>query len=169
MLIQRAGSGTLPPPGFTSPPWEVLAQQWNAVAAPSNNTVTLGPASVTLGHEDCEGEDKLDGIEEYVDGHVFGWDNESPERKVDVCAFRMEWRPVSNREFETFWRATGKENLGMPGSWVEQDGEIKVCLFFPFFVRHSQAWLLPRSEQCMGLFQWISHSIGLYLHRTIIL
>jgi formylglycine-generating enzyme required for sulfatase activity len=128
MLIQRAGSGTLPPPGFVSPPWELLAQQWNTIPAPSNNIMTLGPATVTLGHADCEGEDKLEGIAEHVDGHVFGWDNESPERKVDVGAFRVDWRPVSNRDFETFWKARCTE---MPGSWVEEDGEIKVCSFFP--------------------------------------
>jgi L-histidine Nalpha-methyltransferase / hercynylcysteine S-oxide synthase len=131
MLIQRAGSGTLPPPGFVSPPWDLFAQQWNTIPAPSNNSVTLGPVTITLGHLDCEGEDKLDGIAEDLDGHVFGWDNESPERKVDVGAFCMDWRPVSNREFEKFWRAGGAEKLGMPTSWAEEDGEIKVCPFFP--------------------------------------
>jgi L-histidine Nalpha-methyltransferase / hercynylcysteine S-oxide synthase len=132
MLIQRAGSGTLPPPGFVLPPWELLAQQWNTIPAPSNNTLTLGPITITLGHMDCEGEDKLEGIAEDVDGHVFGWDNESPERKVDVGAFRMDWRPVSNGDFEKWWRASG-EKLGMPGSWVQEDREIKVIL--PIFAR----------------------------------
>lgn len=132
MLIQRAGTGTLPPPGFVVPPWELLAQQWNNIPAPSNATMTLGPATVLLGHDDCEGEDMLEGIADDVDNHVFGWDNESPERKVDVGAIRVDWRPVSNREFELFWRAGGTEKLGMPGSWVEEDGEIKVSLLFVF-------------------------------------
>lgn len=131
MLIQRAGSGTLPPPGFVSPPWELLTQQWNAIPAPSSNAVTLGPTTITLGHADSEGDDKIEGIAEDVDGHVFGWDNESPERKVDVGAFRMDWRPVTNGDFESFWSAAGAEKLGMPGSWVEEDGEIKVFSFFP--------------------------------------
>lgn len=129
MLIQRAGSGTLPPPGFIAPPWELLVQQWNANPAPLSSTTTLGPATITLGHNDSEGDDKTEGIAEDVEGHVFGWDNESPERKVEVGAFRVDWRPVSNREFEVFWRETGATQLGMPGSWVEEDEQIKVYSF----------------------------------------
>jgi len=133
MLIQRAGSGTLPPPGFISPPWELLTEQWNSTPAPLSSTVVLGPATVSLGHQDSEGDDKLEGVAEDVGGHVFGWDNESPERKFDVGALRVDWRPVSNGEFETFWRAAGGEKLGMPGSWVEEDGEIKVSTLSPSF------------------------------------
>ncbi|KAF8221072.1 hypothetical protein L208DRAFT_1415679 [Tricholoma matsutake] len=141
MLIQRAGTGTLPPPGFLSPSWELLLQQWNSIPAPSNTTVTLGPVAVTLGHADCEGEDKLEGIAEDIDGHIFGWDNESPERKVDVGVFRVDWRPVSNCEFETFWRAEGAGKLGMPGSWVEEDGEIKVrTMYGPVSMDIARHW-----------------------------
>lgn len=126
MLIQRAGTGTLPPPGITSPPWEVLARQWSVNPVPISATVTVGPATVTLGHVDSEGDDFLEGVAEDVDGHIFGWDNENPERKYEVAAFRADWRPVSNLEYEAFWRENGTIEADLPGSWVEEDGEIKV-------------------------------------------
>lgn len=127
MLIQRAGTGTLPPPGFTTPPWEILTQQWNSDPTPLISTVVLGPATVPLGREDSESDDNLDGVTEEVSGHMFGWDNESPRREYEVGAFRIEWRPVSNQEYETFWRENGACSSQRPGSWVEEEGEIKVC------------------------------------------
>ncbi|KAL1746203.1 C-type lectin protein [Schizophyllum fasciatum] len=139
MLIQRAGTGTLPPPGFTTPPWELLKAQWDATPAPSSSTVSLGPAEVTLGHDDAEAEDSLPAHadEAHITQHEFGWDNESPARRVAVGAFRAEWRPVSNGEFAAFWCA-GK--VPMPKSWVEEDGEVKVRTMYgpvPFDVaRH---------------------------------
>ncbi|KAG5644703.1 hypothetical protein DXG03_007926 [Asterophora parasitica] len=146
MLIQRAGTGTLPPPGFTTPPWEVLTRQWDATPAPSASTVALGPAIVSLGHEDSEGDDVLDGVREDTDDHVFGWDNESPERKFEVGAFRTDWRPVSNREFETFWRENGADSSKLPGSWVEEDGEIKVrTMYGPVPMETAQHWAVLTS------------------------
>ncbi|KAL1696034.1 C-type lectin protein [Schizophyllum commune] len=135
MLIQRAGTGTLPPPGFTPPPWDLLKAQWNATLAPATPTVTLGPATITLGHDDSEGNDfalKSEGedceehhTEDDIIHHEFGWDNESPARAVEVGAFRAEWRPVTNGEFEVYWRA-GEGKVPMPKSWVEEDDEVKV-------------------------------------------
>ncbi|KAF5379118.1 hypothetical protein D9615_005872 [Tricholomella constricta] len=141
MLIQRAGTGTLPPPGFISPPWEILTRQWDATPALAVSTVVLGPATVSLGQEDSEGDDSLEGISKKVDDHVFGWDNESPERKYEVGAFRVDWRPVSNREFETFWKESGADKSRLPGSWVEEDGEIKVrTMYGPVSMEIAQHW-----------------------------
>ncbi|EIW80138.1 hypothetical protein CONPUDRAFT_57841 [Coniophora puteana RWD-64-598 SS2] len=125
MLIQRAGTGTLPPPGFTTPPWAALAEQWNANPAPETATVTLGPVDVTLGHHDSEAEDfksspDTDGdnnVYDNVMSHVFGWDNESPVRTVRVGAFRAEWRPVSNSEFYAYFAASSG-SVPIPPSWV---------------------------------------------------
>ncbi|KAL1681839.1 C-type lectin protein [Schizophyllum commune] len=145
MLIQRAGTGTLPPPGFTPPPWDLLKAQWDATPAPTTPTVTLGPATVTLGHDDSEGEDfareyndgeirhaenksaqdKSHYTEDDIVNHEFGWDNESPARAVHVGAFRAEWRPVTNGEFEAYWRQS-EGRVPMPKSWMEEDGEVKV-------------------------------------------
>lgn len=127
MLIQRASTGTLPPPGFTVPPWSALASQWDSVPAPSTPTVTLGPADLTIGHVDSEADDFNAQEMHNVYDHEYGWDNESPARVVHVGKFKAEWRPVSNGEFEAYWKASGGK-VPMPRSWVQtEDGEVKVC------------------------------------------
>ena len=143
MLIQRAGTGTLPPPGFTVPPWEALAEQWNATTRPPTTpTVTLGPTTVVLGHQDCEGDDLKSGITEMVDGHEFGWDNESPARAVEVKQVKMEWRPITNAEYFAFFQ--DHKEVGLPPSWVESDEGMKGSpLFKPKLSVH-------RRERCKG-------------------
>ena len=125
MLIQRAGTGTIPPSvgGFATPCWESLAEVWDAAPVPSCATVTLGPATVELGHDDPEEYDSsLD-----VKDHEFGWDNEHPRREVEVGEFRMEWRPITNGQFYEYWKsAEGK--VPMPKLWVMQDGQVMVSL-----------------------------------------
>lgn len=173
MLIQRAGTGTLPPPGFTVPPWEDLKHQWSSIPTPSTETVVVGPASVILGHQDSEADDERPEFVEDVQGHNFGWDNESPERHVTVDAFKAEWRPVSNHEFQQFWLGEGKRlGVQMPKSWViAEDEDIKVCVLFLFFLFYFQNWLTyvksPRSEHCMVMSRWRSQHTGLFsLHTT---
>ncbi|KAF7349800.1 DUF323 domain-containing protein [Mycena venus] len=79
-LLQRAGTGTIPPPGFTPPSWESLAETWNSASEPDSESsaVTLGPTTITLGHDDNEADDALAGD---VAGHEFGWDNEHHQEK----------------------------------------------------------------------------------------
>ncbi|KAJ6497786.1 C-type lectin protein [Mycena sanguinolenta] len=122
MLIQRAGTGTLPPTGFAVPPWDLLKLQWNATPASTTESVILGPAKLAMGHDDSEADDFSPDLE-HAEGRTYGWDNESPRRLVKVGQFRASWRPVTNNEFMVFWRA-GKAEL--PKSWVEEDGEAKV-------------------------------------------
>lgn len=126
MLLQRAGLGTIPPPDFTSPNWTSLADGWASQSAPKSATVILGPATVSLGQDDIEAEDADPVKSLQVDGHSFGWDNESPKRNVDVNAFRIEWRPVTNGQFYEFYHGDGKGKVTLPASWVEQDGQIQV-------------------------------------------
>ncbi|OSD01960.1 hypothetical protein PYCCODRAFT_1368312 [Trametes coccinea BRFM310] len=153
MLIQRAGSGMLPPPGFASPPWEALAAEWDTIPPPTTPTVTLGPCELVLGHDDQEPDDLLPALEHDVAEHEFGWDNESPRRVVQVGKFSVEWRPVTNAEFEAFWRGAGKGKVDMPASWVEEDGEVKVSdhahhilarkvrtLYGPVPMRYARNW-----------------------------
>ncbi|KAJ7072579.1 C-type lectin protein [Mycena amicta] len=95
MLIQRAGpTGTLPPAGFATPPWELLKQQWDSAPKPSSQFVTLGPTTITIGHDDSEGDDFLPELELQATGHEYGWDNESPAAQVPVGKFKASWRPV---------------------------------------------------------------------------
>ncbi|KAF8214994.1 DUF323 domain-containing protein [Mycena galopus ATCC 62051] len=138
MLLQRAGTGTLPPPGFTSPPWASLAETWNSAPQPESSTVTLGSATVTLGHDDNEAED--DALASDVAGHEFGWDNEHPKREVHVNEFRIEWRPVTNGQFFKYYVAADGE-VAIPASWVEVDGEMHVrTLYGPVPMKIAHNW-----------------------------
>lgn len=140
MLIQRAGTGALPPPGFTRPPWALLAAQWDAVPPPTTPAAVLGPCDVVLGHDDAETDDLARECEHDVAAHALGWDNESPQRAVAVGRFTAEWRPVSNGEFLRFWRAQAGA-VAMPASWVEEDGEVKVrTLYGPVAMDHARHW-----------------------------
>lgn len=143
MLIQRAGTGMLPPPGFTVPPWATLATQWDAAPLPATPTVTLGPCTLTLGHDDQEPDDLDPGHAADVTAHEFGWDNESPRRTAHVGAFRVEWRPITNGEFEAFWRGAGKGKVAMPASWAEEEerGEVMVrTLYGPVPMEWARHW-----------------------------
>lgn len=128
MLLQRAGTGTLPPPEFIPPNWASLAEIWNSVPKAATLTVTLGPATVSIGHDDLEADDN-DPIKSLrVDGHEFGWDNESPKRVTHVEEFRIEWRPVTNGEFYDFYKSGGQVNF--PASWVKHNDEDCVrCIY----------------------------------------
>ena len=125
MLIQRGGRGTLPPPGFTTPPWKLLAQKWANVPHPYNPTVVLGSETVTLGHDDPEADDALEEKNLSVHWHTFGWDNESPARTVTLGRFKAEWRPVTNGEFGLFRKEN--DDILLPRSWCLEGGEVKVC------------------------------------------
>lgn len=127
MLLQRAGTGTIPPTGFVAPVWDVLEESWNAHPEPASEAVTLGPAEITLGHDDDEADDDSTDVL----GHSFGWDNEHPERKVQVGKFKIEWRPVTNGQFYDFYMREGKDmpKVQFPKSWVEIDGGVFVSPF----------------------------------------
>lgn len=130
MLLQRAGTGTIPPTGFNPPVWSSLVESWKQIPQPKTATVTLGPASITLGHDDDEEEDESTDVQ----GHQFGWDNEHPKREIQVRKFKIEWRPITNGEFyEFFFPAANRGRRGdvqFPASWVEIDGDILVSRRF---------------------------------------
>lgn len=126
MLIQRAGTGTIPPPGFTAPPWESLSTFWDSAPGPISSTVTLGPTTVSLGHDDLEAHDILVDGTVKLEGHEFGWDNEHPKREVHVNEFRIEWRPVTNGKFYDFYKSSDNGTIELPASWVEIAGDIQV-------------------------------------------
>ncbi|KAF9464118.1 DUF323 domain-containing protein [Collybia nuda] len=141
MLIQRAGTGTLPPPGFTVPPWESLAASWDEASTPNSRLVTLGPATVSLGHDDPEASDTDLALATDVDGHEFGWDNEHPRREIHVDEFKISWRPVTNGEFYEFYTGEGKGKVQLPASWVQERGETKVrTLYGPIPLKIAQHW-----------------------------
>ena len=146
MLLQRAGTGTIAPSGFVRPDWVTLAKTWDAAPKPEDSSVVLGPATVTLGHDDAEtDEDAL-----YDGGHAFGWDNEHPRRAMEVNKFRIEWRPVTNGEFYLFYQGEGKNLVQCPASWVEVDGELQVRTLYGPIPMHI-AWNWPLVTSCDNL------------------
>ncbi|KAJ7601033.1 DUF323 domain-containing protein [Mycena floridula] len=138
MLLQRAGSGTLPPPGFSTPVWRSLAKGWDATAQIESKSVVLGPETVSLGHDDCEMED-LNATD--VKTHEFGWDNEHPKRGVFVSEFRIDWRPITNGQFYEFYRSKEAKDILLPASWIEENGKILVrTLYGPIEMDIAQHW-----------------------------
>ncbi|VDB95421.1 unnamed protein product [Peniophora sp. CBMAI 1063] len=150
MLIQRAGTGTLPPPGFPTPLFPELAKQWATIPPPTEPTVTLGPAEVTLGWDDQESDDLLPELKYKTTNRGYGWDNESPARTVHVGAFRASWRPVSNGEYLAWWRT---KSLPIPASWVEEDGEIMVrTAFGPVGMDVAEQWPVMAAYDHMEMY-----------------
>ena len=142
MLIQRAGTGTLPPPGFSVPSWSELSSQWDLTPLPPTPTVSLGGCTLVMGHDDTESDDLLPETAARIEGHNFGWDNESPRREVYVHPFKAEWRPITNGEFLAFYLSqSGK--IPMPPSWVQDTdtNEIKVrTLYGPVEMEYAKHW-----------------------------
>jgi ergothioneine biosynthesis protein EgtB len=72
----------------------------------------------------------------------FRWDNEHEELTVEVPAFRIDALPVTNREFREFvedggygeqrlwtedgWAWVSRHKPRQPGSWITEDGKIRV-------------------------------------------
>jgi len=153
MLLQRAGTGTIPPPGFAVPPWASLKASWDLISPPRSATVTLGPSTVTLGHYDPEigDESEMD-----IENHEFGWDNEHPRRTVNVGTFTISWRPVTNGELYSFYIAEGKDKIEFPASWVKEGDRILVrTLYGPVSLDIAQHWPVIASYDTMSIYATI--------------
>ncbi|KAH9917963.1 uncharacterized protein B0H18DRAFT_1123326 [Fomitopsis serialis] len=149
MLLQRAGTGTIPPSGFTPPAWSTLTDSWDRAPHPKDRTVKLGPATITLGHDD----DEADDASTDVATHEFGWDNEHPKRQVDVGAFKIEWRPVTNGEFYEYYVDKGKDVMKFPASWVEINGEVHVrTLYGPVPIKVAWHWPIITSFENLSTY-----------------
>ena len=120
----------MPPPGFATPQWDLLAEQWDNMGQPAHSTITLGPETVVIGHNDPEVLDEDLEFKHDLRGVEYGWDNEHPERPVEVQPFRIEWRPVSNGQFYEFYEQGGKDIVKLPASWVEVDGQVQVRVLY---------------------------------------
>ena len=107
MLLQS--DKTRPPPGVT-PDFEILAKQAREAAVP-NEWIRVPASTISVGMNDPENDEGPD--------RYFGWDNEKPQRTVDVPAFEAQARPLTNEDYARFLDHTSQDKL--PASWTFWD------------------------------------------------
>lgn len=108
MLLQS--DQTLPPPGV-APDFAPLGKQARKAAIP-NQWIPVPASTFNVGLEDPENDEGPD--------RYFGWDNEKPQRLVDVPAFEAQARPLTNEDYAIYLYHTGQD--AVPASWVSQSG-----------------------------------------------
>ena len=118
MLLQS--DKTLPPPGKITD-FEALAREAE-VGALSREWIRVPQQSLKVGVNDPE-DDK--GPDRY-----FGWDNEKPQRTVEVPAFEVKAGPLTNGDYARFLEQTDEERV--PSSWVVVFGSSSTGLNRPF-------------------------------------
>jgi formylglycine-generating enzyme required for sulfatase activity len=104
MLIQT--EKTLSPPDSVRPDFEAIWREARAKYVP-NKWINVPARTVTLGLCDAD--------EDTTTERHFGWDNEKPQRRVDVLAFTVQSRPITNGEYAKYLEAT--ESKRFPASW----------------------------------------------------
>ncbi|KAJ7825389.1 hypothetical protein B0H14DRAFT_3874491 [Mycena olivaceomarginata] len=101
--------------------------QEDSAPKPAESAVTIGPTTITLGHDNNKAEDEASATD--VTGHEFGWDNEHLKCEVHINEFRIEWRPVTNGQFFKYYvQEDGR--VAMLASWAEVDREMYSADFF---------------------------------------
>jgi formylglycine-generating enzyme required for sulfatase activity len=127
MLLQS--DKTVPPPG-ARPDFRALAEEAKARAV--NNQWFLVPSSkITVGMNDPENNNPPT--------RFFGWDNEKPQRSVQVPAFRAKGRAITNAEYAKYLEVTGKP--GYPASWTKTSSGISVrTVYGPVPLKDALHW-----------------------------
>ncbi|KAI7896420.1 uncharacterized protein EV154DRAFT_492173 [Mucor mucedo] len=142
MLVQSPN--VLPPQGVALPSWKLASQESKKAELsqlPEAPTLKIQQATVTLGHNDSESADLLS---EKGALKGFGWDNEHPERQVEVADFEIQIRPVTNGEYYAYLEAT--HSKAIPSSWIVKDGKTFVrTVFGPCPLPYAQNWPVQTS------------------------
>ncbi|CAO3676522.1 unnamed protein product [Rhizopus stolonifer] len=137
MLMQSPN--TLPPKGVSIPSWKLSVNQENNVVSLLDAPTLKVPAAGTaiLGRNDSETAD-FDPSSKEV--QVFGWDNESPQRRINnVSSFDIQTRPVTNGEYLAYIQRANL--LTIPASWLKKDNQIYVrTVFGPCPFQVAQNW-----------------------------
>ncbi|KAJ2749246.1 hypothetical protein GGI19_005754, partial [Coemansia pectinata] len=62
-------------------------------------------------------------------GHVFGWDNESPQIRLSLEPFAIRSQPITNGEYLVFLHAMSSESVDglVPQSWIILDQELPLA------------------------------------------
>ena len=98
-------------PGAT-PDFEALARQARSAAVP-NEWFKVPASRISVGMNDPENDQGPD--------RYFGWDNEKPQRSVQVPAFKSQARPLTNEDYARFLDQTSQTKI--PASWTSWDGD----------------------------------------------
>jgi formylglycine-generating enzyme required for sulfatase activity len=106
MLIQS--ERTLPPLGVVRPDFQAMSREAATKAVP-NKLIDIPARKITLGLNDDDKDTKTK--------RYFGWDNEKPQRYIDVHAFVVQARPITNGEYAKYLEAIGSNKL--PASWFD--------------------------------------------------
>lgn len=106
MLLQS--DRTLPPPGV-APDFVALGKQAREAAIP-NQWIPIPASTINVGLEDPENDDGPN--------RHFGWDNEKPQRLLDVPAFEAQARPLTNEDYARYLYHTGQD--AVPVSWISE-------------------------------------------------
>ncbi|KAK0522130.1 hypothetical protein OC835_006681 [Tilletia horrida] len=150
MLVQSPS--TLPPPGFTTPDFAALAASWDATDARIGGAKARQALvkfetveDVLLGHDDNDKADNQVVIDPAVstrrageteDAWIarlnkalgdpeFGWDNETPARKVPTGKYSIRATPITNEEYLDFFNSLKSSEArvaALPPSWALAGG-----------------------------------------------
>ena len=104
MLLQS--DRILPPPGV-APDFVALGKQAREAAVP-NQWISIPATTLTVGLDDPENDHGPD--------RYYGWDNEKPQRLVNVPPFEAQARPLTNQDYAIYLYHTGQD--ATPASWT---------------------------------------------------
>ena len=106
MLLQS--DKILPPPGV-APDFVALSKQAREAAVP-NQWISIPATTFTVGLDDPENDHGPD--------RYYAWDNEKPQRLVDVPAFEAQARSLTNQDYAIYLSHTGQDAI--PASWTSE-------------------------------------------------
>lgn len=101
-----------PPPDFA-----ILAKQAREASVP-NQWSKVPASTIAVGMNDPENDNGP--------SRFFGWDNEKPQRFVDVPAFEAQARPLTNEDYARFLDQTMQDKL--PASWLHRSTDVNGTL-----------------------------------------
>jgi formylglycine-generating enzyme required for sulfatase activity len=138
LLYMLAQSRDTEAPGST-PDWEVLKNTWTV---DTNKVIEVQGRSITLGHDDPEGDDDKSGKD--WSSHEFGWDEESPSYTIDVKSFKADALPITNNNYLEYLQG---DHENIPASWIKVNDKIMIRTFYgPIEFELGKEWPLMASK-----------------------